>query len=57
VSTGILCHEVKADYLVIGRPKFHLEDGLFTETLLAEFIQHVEEQTGARVILPEESAS
>jgi nucleotide-binding universal stress UspA family protein len=52
-----LCHEAKADYLVIGRPKFHLEDSLFTETLLAEFIQRVEEQTGARVILPEASDS
>jgi nucleotide-binding universal stress UspA family protein len=47
------CHEVKADYLVIGRPKFHLEDSLFTETVLAEFIERVEEQTGAKVIFPE----
>jgi nucleotide-binding universal stress UspA family protein len=49
------CHEVKADYLVIGRPKFHLEDSLFTETVLAEFIERVEEQTGAKVIFPEAS--
>jgi nucleotide-binding universal stress UspA family protein len=48
-----LCHEIQADYLVIGRPKFHLEDSLFTEKLLSEFIQRVEEQTGARVVLPE----
>jgi nucleotide-binding universal stress UspA family protein len=48
-----LCHEIQADYLVIGRPKFHLEDSLFTEKLLAEFIERVEAQTGARVILPE----
>jgi nucleotide-binding universal stress UspA family protein len=52
-----LCHEVKADYLVIGRPKFHLEHSLFTEDLLAEFIQRVEEQTGAAVVLPEASES
>jgi nucleotide-binding universal stress UspA family protein len=51
------CHEVQADYLVIGRPQFHLEDSLFTEALLDEFIQRVEEQTGAKVVLPEASES
>ena len=48
-----LCHELKADFLVIGRPKFHLEDNLFTETLQAEFIERIEQQTGAKVIIPE----
>jgi nucleotide-binding universal stress UspA family protein len=52
-----LCHEIMADYLVIGRPNFHMEDSLFTETLLADFIKRIEEQTGAKVILPEESES
>jgi hypothetical protein len=52
-----LCHEIKADYLVIGRPKFHLEDSLFTEELLAEFIKRIEEQTGAKVVLPEADES
>jgi nucleotide-binding universal stress UspA family protein len=51
------CHEVQADYLVIGRPQFHLDDSLFTEALLDEFIQRVEEQTGAKVVLPEASES
>jgi nucleotide-binding universal stress UspA family protein len=48
-----LCHELKADYLVIGRPKFHLEDNLFTETLQDEFIERIQGQTGAKVILTE----
>ena len=52
-----LCHEIQADYLVIGRPKFHLEDSLFTKEHLAEFIKRIEEQTGARVILPEANES
>jgi nucleotide-binding universal stress UspA family protein len=52
-----LCHEIQADYLVVGRPKFHLEDSLFTETLLVEFIKRVEDQTGAHVILPEANES
>jgi K+-sensing histidine kinase KdpD len=47
------CHEIKATYLVIGRPKFHKEDSLFTRVLLDEFIQRIEGQTQARVVLPE----
>jgi len=50
-----LCHEVQADFLVIGRPKFHLEHSLFTEVHLAEFIERIERQTGAKVIFPDES--
>lgn len=50
---GELCHEVGADYLVLGRPKFQAEDSLFSEELLAEFIERVELQTGARVVLSE----
>jgi hypothetical protein len=42
---------------VIGRPKFHLEDSLFTEELLDEFIKRIEEQTGAKVVLPEADES
>jgi nucleotide-binding universal stress UspA family protein len=48
-----LCHELKADYLVLGLPKFHHEDSLFTESLLEEFTQRIEEQTGAKVVFPE----
>ena len=48
-----LCHEIKADYLVIGRPKFHLEDSLFTRENLAEFIARIEDQAGAKVVMPE----
>jgi nucleotide-binding universal stress UspA family protein len=48
-----LCHELEADYLVLGRPKVQREDTLFTQELLRGFIQRTEEQTGAKVILPE----
>jgi RNase H-fold protein (predicted Holliday junction resolvase) len=50
-----LCRDIQADYLVVGRPKFHREDSHFTQTLLADFIKRVEEQTGAKVILSEPS--
>jgi nucleotide-binding universal stress UspA family protein len=52
-----LCHEIQAEYLVIGRPKFHLEDSLFTKELLAEFIERIEEQTVAKVVIPETDES
>jgi nucleotide-binding universal stress UspA family protein len=46
-----LCHEVGADYLVIGWPRIEDEESLFTEAVLAKFTRRVEEQTGAKVIL------
>ncbi|MCA9949755.1 MAG: universal stress protein [Anaerolineales bacterium] len=50
----ILCHELSATYLVIGQPKFKSEDNVFTAALHQAFIQRIETQTGARVVLPEE---
>lgn len=49
-----LCHEVSATYLVIGQPQFKNEDNVFTAALHKAFIQHIETQTGAQVVLPEE---
>ena len=48
-----LCHELKVDYLVLGRPKVQEEESVFTHELLRKFIQETEEQTGAQVLLPE----
>jgi nucleotide-binding universal stress UspA family protein len=47
-----LCHELQADYLVLGRPQVQEEESLFTHDLLQEFIERTEEQTNARVVLP-----
>jgi len=49
-----LCREKEADYLVVGRPREDSEANLLTDPLLAAFIHNVEQQTGARVVLPEE---
>jgi len=49
-----LCHEVNASYLVIGQPKFEKEDNVFTQARHEEFIQRVEMQTGAKVVLPKD---
>jgi nucleotide-binding universal stress UspA family protein len=47
-----LCHELKADYLVLGQPQTGgEEDNVFTRAMLQEFIERLEDQTGARVIL------
>jgi len=46
-----LCHELDADYLVLGRPQVRREDSVFTQDLLTQFIERTEQQTGAKVVL------
>ncbi len=50
-----LCHEIGADYLVLGWPRLQREDAVFTHDLLRQFITRTEEQTGAKVVLPDRS--
>jgi nucleotide-binding universal stress UspA family protein len=52
-----VCHELSADYLVLGRPEPDKEENVFTQDRLAQFIEHLEAQTGAKVILPEGDSS
>jgi nucleotide-binding universal stress UspA family protein len=53
-----LCHEVNADYLVLGRPQRHAAaDNVFTRALLNEFIASVAAQTGAAIIMPDADES
>lgn len=49
-----LCHEIDADYLVIGRPRLQVVESVFAEDRLSKFIERVEAQTGAKVVLPDE---
>jgi K+-sensing histidine kinase KdpD len=51
------CHELGAEYLVLGRPRFEREESLFTQEMLTRFIAETEEQTGAIVVLPPEESS
>jgi hypothetical protein len=37
----------------MGRPQIEQEESLFTQERLQAFIQDAEEQTGAKVVLPE----
>lgn len=50
-----LCHELNARYLVLGMPGAEDEGNIFTQAQLAQFRDRIEEETGASVILPEES--
>lgn len=49
-----LCHETGADYVVVGRPHVKGEENVFTHELLQEFGDRITQETGARVIYPEE---
>jgi nucleotide-binding universal stress UspA family protein len=46
-----LCHELDAEYLVLGRPQPDKEDNVFPKARLDEFIEQLEAQTGATVVL------
>jgi nucleotide-binding universal stress UspA family protein len=46
-----LCHEIKADYLVLGHPHPSREESFFTHESLAHFTGQIEQQTGAKIIL------
>jgi nucleotide-binding universal stress UspA family protein len=46
-----LCHELKADYVVVGQPQLHRDESVFTQQLLDEFVEEAERLTGASVVL------
>jgi nucleotide-binding universal stress UspA family protein len=46
------CHELAADYLVLGYPQVQHEDSVFTQTLLMQFVEETEALTGAKIVLP-----
>lgn len=48
-----LCQEHQADYVIMGRPRGEREENVFTQIRLSQFIQHIEEESGAKVILAE----
>ena len=45
-----LCHEIGADYVVLGRPQSEQEESHFTHDRLTQFIEKLEELTGAKVV-------
>lgn len=47
-----LCHELTADYVILGRPREATEQNVFTHEQLDQFGSHIEQETGAEVIYP-----
>lgn len=47
------CHELGVDYLVLGRPQSQEQENVFTQAQIHEFVEQLEEQTGAKVVLSE----
>lgn len=51
-----LCHEVGAEYVVLGRPRVHkAEANVFTHDRITQFAEHIEEKTGATVVFAEDT--
>jgi len=48
-----LCHELNADYVILGQPRRQKDTDLFTSQQLSDFVNHLEVETGASVILVE----
>ena len=46
-----LCHELAADYLVLGHPRHEHEESVFSQEQLHQFVEQAEKRTGARVVL------
>lgn len=45
-----LCRDLGADYLILGRPQAQEGKNVFSNALLAQFIEQIEQQTGAKVV-------
>ena len=48
-----LCHELEATYLVVGSPKGQEERDVFTQDAMTYFVARIEQQTGAKVVMPD----
>jgi nucleotide-binding universal stress UspA family protein len=50
-----LCHEVSAEYVLLGRPRGQDEVDVFTHERLDQFTQRIEEESGAKVVLTKDT--
>jgi len=55
VSTEIidLCHEVKAEYVIMGRPRGEADLNVFSHERLDQFTERIQQESGAKAILTE----
>ena len=52
-----LGQEVKADYVILGRPQKHTRENVLHPESMDKFSQQIEEETGAKVVFPSEGNS
>ncbi|MBC8331454.1 MAG: universal stress protein [Anaerolineae bacterium] len=50
-----LCHEVDAEYVILGQPRGQNEVDTFTHDRMEQFRQEIEQESGAKVVLAEET--
>lgn len=46
-----LCKDKHANYVVLGRPKGEPQDNVFTQDAFTRFKQHIEQESGAQVVV------
>lgn len=46
-----LCHDMNANYVVLGRPQMKEDVNVFTHDLLSDFEKQVQEESGAVVVI------
>ncbi len=46
-----LCHEINAEYVILGRPRGQAEVDVFTHERLDQFFKHIEQESGAKTVL------
>ena len=52
-----LCHEIGAQFVVLGSPSGDQEDDLFTLERIRQFAERIEQESGVTVILAERRES
>ena len=50
-----LCHEVSAEYVILGRPRGQDDIDVFTHERLDRFVQRIEQESGAKVVLTKDT--
>lgn len=50
-----LCHEVKAEYVILGHPRGHDEVDVFTHERLDRFAHRIEQESGAKTVITKDT--
>ena len=50
-----LCHEINAEYVILGRPRGQDEIDVFTHERLDQFARHIEQESGAKSVITKDT--